>query len=348
MSVTSQFIIDHLDEWKNEILSHSIDKQNALEQAKLNNPWFTELEIERMLNSICNEYLEREKLLSWFNSYSYDQVKSNPKNIAIIAAGNIPLVGFHDMLCSIISGHSTQIKLSEKDKVLPVWIFDLLTQINPSLKEKIKFVSQIKDFDAVVATGSDLAGDHFKYYFGKYPHIIRSHRNGIALLNGQESTSEIIQLGEDLFSYYGLGCRNVSKIYVPKDYDFIPLIKTLDEHFRYVRDLTKYFNNYEYNLAIHLLNRSKFLQGDSCLFLESTLIPSRIAIVHYEYYDHLNITFEEIKNSLDKIQCIVTNIPTSILPCQKLGSSQHPSLANYADDMDTMKFLTQDIYSWND
>ncbi|MEP7195848.1 MAG: acyl-CoA reductase [Saprospiraceae bacterium] len=333
-------LVSQFDRWKELILQNNELKETTIQNAQIENGWFTPLEIERMLNSIQAQFLDSERLKSWLNTYEINN-SSRELSIGLIAAGNIPLVSFHDIFCLLISGHQLQIKLSDKDKILPFWLLNLFSNHFAEYKSKINYVDQLKNYDAVIATGGEIASNHFNYYFKDSPKLIRSHRNSIAILSGNESEQEVIQLGLDIFSYYGLGCRNVSKIYVPEGFDFPAFIEILDNHYIYVRQNNKYHNNYDYNLAIYTLNKSKFYQGESSLFLESNSISSRIACLNYEYYKDIDQLENELNNKLIQIQSIQSNMKFNKLSTFQLGDSQYPSLSDYADGIDTMKFLLQ-------
>jgi hypothetical protein len=253
-------------------------------------------------------------------------------------AGNVPLVGFHDLLCVLISGNKLLAKLSSDDnKMLPA-IVDLLVQINPGFKDLVKVTDgKMEKFDAVIATGSNNTSRYFDYYFGKYPNIIRKNRNGVAVLTGTESQVELEGLADDIFLYYGLGCRNVSKLYLPKDYDLIKLMQVL-EFRKSISENHKYFNNYEYNKAIYLVNGTNHFDAGNLILTENESIASPVSVVFYEFYEDL----EKLKNSLslisDKIQCIVSK-ETFGKNTVQFGKSQEPALWDYADGVDTMEFL---------
>ncbi|NOT38603.1 MAG: acyl-CoA reductase [Saprospiraceae bacterium] len=323
-------------EWKNKILRQTESKVQAYAKAEHNNSWFTSKEIDRMLDSITKSYLDASKYNSWIQNYN---LNSKYDTVGLIAAGNIPLVLFHDVLCILATGATVKIKLSEKDSILPQWILNLLIDLDDQFSSKIEYVDRIQNVDAIIATGSDLSGNQFKSYFGKYPNIIRTHRNSIAVLSGNEDDSEIISLGEDVFSYYGLGCRNVSKIYVPENYDFEKLLRIWDENFEYVMNNNKYKNNFDYNLAIHILNKAKMFQSLSTLLVESHSLNSRIACVHYEVYKEIPQLIQNLNEQQDKIQDITSSSDISIPHAKRIGSSQYPELTDYADGVDTMKFL---------
>ncbi len=330
--------INFFNKLKQKLDEHSSSELEVFNTAFQKNQWFTLDEIHRMLNVISNRYLDPNSLKAWLSQYNLTPI-SKIKTIAIISAGNIPLVSFQDLLCVLVCGYKAQVKLSEKDTVLYHWIKDLIQDCDPSIASRIEFTERIHDYDAVIATGSDLAANHFKHYFQKKPNIIRGHRNSIAILNGDETEFDFIELGKDIFYYYGLGCRNVSKIYVPFNYDFSPLLKTLDSHFSYVRNHTKFQNNYDFQLAISLINPVHFLQGETILFIENEQLGSPLATIHFEYYiDEVDLK-HKIDEHANKLQCIVSNKNLDFIPVNPFGTSQLPGLLDYPDNIDIMNFL---------
>jgi Acyl-CoA reductase (LuxC) len=277
--------------------------------------------------------LEPHALSEW--AARYDLV-TQPKKIAVVMAGNIPMVGFHDFLSVLICGHSIQIKTSSKDTVLMKFIAGRLMGIEPRFRESITFAEQLKEFDAIIATGSDNASRYFEYYFGKYPCIIRKNRTSVAILHGNETDDELKALGTDIFSYFGLGCRNVSKIFLPISYDVKRLFPPW-ESFREIIHHHKYCNNYDYQKSILLVTSTPFLDNGFVMLQETSRLVSPISVVYYEYYENS----AALKNILDglstKIQCVVENTPESSV---KFGQAQFPGLSDYADQVDTLQFLT--------
>jgi hypothetical protein len=252
-------------------------------------------------------------------------------------AGNIPLVGFHDLLCVLISGHMAQIKLSSKDSKLPSYIIKHLLWLEPGFEKNISVTEgKLHDFDAVIATGSDNSARYFHQYFGKYPNIIRKNRTSVAVLSGNESTQELSQLGEDVFSYFGLGCRNVSKIYAPVGYDFTLLLDAW-QGFHDIIHHHKYSNNYDYQKSILLVNRLPFLDNGFVLLQENERLVSPISVVYTESYTTPKNLHEKLSAIREKIQCITGN-GDSFIP---FGQAQYPSLGDYADQIDTLKFLSE-------
>lgn len=322
-----------------EIILNFCNKLNKLcSELKHYNGWYDEVNVRQMLFSL-GESLKKEKLLKWVEKYdpSISELKDE-KIIAIVMAGNIPAVGFHDFLSVLISGNKLLAKLStDDDKLIPA-IAELLISIEPEFKPNIKFTTDpLKSFDAVIATGSNNTSRYFDYYFSAYPHIIRKNRNGIAIISGNESDIELGGLASDIFNYYGLGCRNVSKVFIPENYDFIRLLEVLGKR-KDVSENHKYFNNYEYNKAIFLVNGRKYFDTGNVLLVEDINIASPISVLNFEFYSNIGEAKKIIEMDADKIQCVITNneaFPNRIL----FGKSQQPELWEYADGVDTVEFL---------
>jgi hypothetical protein len=300
--------------------------------AKNENSWFTKETINSAFEGI-NGYLEEANLRKWTAAYNLTDVK--PKVVGVVMAGNLPLVGFHDFLAVLISGHSVLVKLSSKDRVLPLLIAEELIAIEPRFDSAIQFEEQLKNFDAVIATGGDNSARYFHYYFGKYPNVIRKNRTSCAVLKGNESDQEIEALGNDIFNYFGLGCRNVSKIFVPKNYEIISLFPKW-EKFNDVINHHKYHNNYDYQKSILLINGNHFFDTGFLLVEENQKLVSPISVLYYERYEDESDLALKILEAKDKIQCIVGKMTPASIP---FGQAQSPMLWDYADQIDTLKFL---------
>ena len=309
---------------------------SALKQkAYFHNNWFTETNVDLAFNSIADNFLNEKKINKWLKAYSERKNMdiSKPQIVGLVMAGNIPLVGFHDLLCVLFSGNKAFIKLSSKDNILLPFITEVLISYNSKFEDYIVFGERLKPMDAVIATGSNNSARYFDYYFKKYPHLIRKNRGSVAVLNGSESKEDILNLGKDIFQYFGLGCRNVSKLYVPFDYDFVALLDIL-EAFKSVDSLGKYKNNYDYNRTILLMNKTPHLASDFLMVYEDDRIVSPIATLHYAYYVDEDDLQLKLENQATEIQCVVgNNFPVPF------GNTQHPQLWDYADNVDTMKFL---------
>jgi hypothetical protein len=311
--------------------------QNLVNSAVLENPWYTEKHVRQAITAIRNEFLEQKKLINWLEKY--DRLPPNKVfRVALILAGNIPLVGFHDLMCTLFSGHIAIVKLSERDRILIPGLINKMLTWCPDMNDRVIFSERLADFDAVIATGSNQSARYFEKYFGNYPHIIRRNRNSVAVLTGQETDDELRLLGNDIFSYFGLGCRNVSKIYVPVQYDFTGLLVILNE-FKDLADHNKYRNNYDYHLATALINREAYMSNDCLLLLQNTSIASRVAVLHYEFYQSKEHLKTELIRHRDEIQCVVGNLSFYGVEVVPFGVAQCPQLDNYADGLDTMTFL---------
>lgn len=282
--------------------------------------------------------LDREKLEHWTARYPSLEKKRTFKTIGVVPAGNVPLVGFHDFLCILISGHRYLAKLSSKDEFLPKLIARWLTELEPRLGDRIHMTGDhLKDMDAVIATGSSNTARYFEYYFGKYPHIIRKNRNGVAVLNGKEGPRELEALSNDIFRYFGLGCRNVTQLYLPVNYDFDSFYPHM-LGWKHLIDHHKYANNYSYYKAIYLLEKIPFLDNGFLMVRQDRAISSPISVLYYDFYNNFDQLIRELENHKEQIQCIVSidpSVPGAIPP----GKSQQPELWDYADHVDTMEFL---------
>lgn len=302
------------------------------ERAYRENPWFIPEFITLSIQNIADKFLSEKALIEWINHYSIPETNSNPKNIGLVMAGNIPLVGFHDLLCCFISGHKTTIKPSSKDTVLIKFIIAEMTNWNPELSNWVQFAENLKGCDAYIATGSNNTSRYFEYYFGKYPHIIRKNRTSVAILDGSETTDELNALADDIQLYFGLGCRNITKIYVPEGYDFLPILNALRKYEHYM-DFHKYKHNYDYHLAILIMSNRYYMNNDSIILTENIAAYSPVSQIHYEKYSDKQKLIEFLKGN-EEIQCVIGHGHF------KFGTAQSPSLFDYADGVDTMQFLT--------
>ncbi|WP_435412749.1 acyl-CoA reductase [Psychroserpens mesophilus] len=307
--------------------------KHQIKLAHEHNGWFKRENILFALNGWSNQ-LTSNNINQWLSKYKFNQ--ENPKTIAIIMAGNIPLVGFHDFLSVLISGHHVLVKQSSNDKHLLPFLAKYLEHVMPEFKSRIRFTeNKLEHFDAVIATGSDNTARYFEYYFKDKPSIIRRNRNSIAVLTGHETEDELKALAEDIFRYYGLGCRNVSKLYVPKNYNFDTFFKAMYDWHPIIHE-NKYANNYDYNKAVYLMSEFDMLENGFLMLKEDESFSSPIATVFYERYNSLDELKEILKQKEDLIQCIVSNgfIEDEV----KFGQTQLPNLWNYADGVDTISF----------
>ncbi|MGB5419125.1 acyl-CoA reductase [Algibacter sp.] len=308
--------------------------KHQLKLAKEHNGWFTEENITFAIKS-WSDALTLDNLSKWLKPYNFDTIK--PKRVAIIMAGNIPLVGFHDFLSVLISGHSVLVKQSSNDKHLLPFLAKYLEFIEPQFKGNITFTeAKIENFDAVIATGSNNTARYFEYYFKGKPSIIRNNRNSVAVLSGDETPENLKNLSEDIFRYYGLGCRNVSKLFVPKNYDFKAFFEGI-YHWHPIVEKAKYANNYDYNKAVYLMSEFDMLENGFFMIKEDESLASPIATLFYEYYEDASKLKANLEVNKEKIQCIVSNgfVKNEIA----FGATQNPQLWDYADDVDSVEFL---------
>ena len=303
-----------------------------LKEASLYNPWFTLKNLRLSLKNWAIE-LKKVKIENWLSGYNIH--KNNSKTVAIIMAGNIPIVGFHDLLSSMLLNFKCLIKLSSDDKILIPFIVNFLEFRNPSFKNRITFESnKLKNFDAVIATGSDNSHKYFEFYFSNYPNIIRKTRHSVAVLDGNETDHDLSLLSNDIFNYFGLGCRSVSKVFIPLGYDLDLLFNAFYKH-KEVINHNKYANNFDYNKAVFLMSEDKFVENGFIILKEESKLGSPIGCLYYQYYDDLNYIYKSIKEKSDKIQCVVSNDKNTVA----FGSTQCPKLEDYADNIDTLDFL---------
>jgi Acyl-CoA reductase (LuxC) len=296
------------------------------------NGWFTPKNVEGALEGIAH-LLEETELRKFAESVQ----EPTPRTVAVIMAGNIPGVGFHDLLCVLISGHSLLIKPSSDDHLLIPFFCKILTHYESELAQRIQFAEgKLSHFDAIIATGSNSSALHFEYYFKKYPRIIRKNRNSVAVLNGEESKEDLENLGKDIFSYFGLGCRNVSKLYVPEGYSFDSFFEAMYQY-RSVADNKKYFSNYEYHRALFLLEKIDFLDNNFMIVRKASQLSSPVSVIHFETYEDIKKLTAQLKACENEIQCIAGKLQLpQMLP---LGKTQSPSINDFADRVNTLDFL---------
>jgi len=323
--------IDVLLKLKDYILQNDETVQSLKENAERQNGWFTQAFIELALQTICTYYLNEEALTEFAKSIQTAEEKGRQQTVGITMAGNIPLVGFHDFLCVFLSGHKQRIKFSTKDDVLLPHFMQKLYEWDDSNLELVSASEMLKGCDAYIATGSNNSAKYFEFYFAKYPHIIRRNRTSIAILDGNETEEELEQLADDIYQYFGLGCRNVTKLYVPETYDFIPMLAAFRKY-DHLKHHNKFRNNLDYNLALYILNNQLYMSSESILVVEHQSIFSAIAVVHYEQYSDNNKLIEQLHAS-DEIQAIIGHghIP--------FGKAQTPSIFDFADNVNTIHFL---------
>lgn len=312
------------------------DFVSLIELSQSHNGWFTPEQVYFSIQS-WSKALTEENINQWLQPYDFSKVQ--PKTVGLILAGNIPLVGFHDFLSVLISGHKVLVKTSSNDQKLLPFLAHYLISIQPEIKDYITFTEgKLENFDAVIATGSNNTARYFEYYFKDKPSIIRKNRNSVAVLDGSETEEQLIALGEDIFRYFGLGCRNVSKLFVPRGYQFDAFFKAIFAY-KEVVYYEKYANNYDYNKAVFLMSNFKLLDNEFITLKEDTSYASPISSLFYEYYDSLETVENQLREKADQIQCVVSKgvVANSV----DFGQTQLPNLWDYADNVDTLSFLSQ-------
>jgi len=320
-----------------EIYASATRLKEYIPRAIYSNGWFEAGNIEQAILAIA-DMLSTASLHRWVEKYKITE--HEPKRVGVLLAGNIPLVGFHDFMCVLCSGNKFIGKLSSKDDRLLPLLANVLIDIDPSFSSQIEFTNGTLDnIDAIIATGSDNTSKHIEFYFGNYPNIIRKNRNAIAVIDGSESEEELVALGHDIFDYFGLGCRSVSKVYVPQGYDLDHIFKGLFPYKDVVSN-KKYGNNYDYYKAIYLMAQTKLIENGFILLKEDQQIASPVAVLHYEYYSDFEVMLQTLNVSRDQIQCVISTKPISGFRTVPFGKAQSPAVDDYADGIDTLDFLT--------
>ena len=318
-----------------ELLSKTEQFNDIFDKAEQQNSWFTRANVIFAFKS-WSEALSENNVQQWLSQYQLPQTTS-PKKILIIMAGNLPLVGLHDLLCVLVTGHKAIVKLSSNDCVLLPYLITQMKTFAPEWTEAVTFTDdKVTEYDAVIATGSNNTARYFEYYFGKKPHIIRKNRHSVAVLTGKETPEELFALGKDIFLYYGLGCRSISKLFVPKGYDFNLLFQAIYPYKDIIQE-QKYANNYDYNKAVYLMSLFQLLENGFLLLKEDEHYGSPIATLFYEYYTDVASLKEKLTTDAEKIQCVVAhNFTTEEVA---FGETQIPQLWDYADGVDTLNFI---------
>ncbi|WP_207435481.1 acyl-CoA reductase [Sabulibacter ruber] len=312
------------------------ERRYLARRASEHNNFFDFPNVSAALDGIAS-MLQKEQLEAWLAQYDIPQINPSPKKVGVVMAGNIPAVGFHDALCVLLAGHILQAKPASGDPFLLPHLLSKLVDIEPGFQEQIQLVHMMKESDAVIATGSDNTARHFEFYFANRPHIIRRNRTSVAVLTGNETKEELASLGDDILQYYGLGCRNVSKAYVPQDYDFTPFFEAIQSK-QEVANHHKYQNNYDYNKSIYLVNGVPHLDNGFLMVTENQQLVSPISVLFYETYTDQQDLGQKLEAVQEKLQCVVSkeaHWPRSFA----FGQAQCPSVNDYADGVDTMEFL---------
>lgn len=317
-----RYMLDPSEEW-----------EEVKARAYRENQWFIPEFIEHAVENIARQFLNPSFLQDWAAGYRVPEKQSSPKNVGIVMAGNIPLVGFHDFLCVFLSGHIATIKTSSKDEVLIKHLVKKLYEWDAAVRDELRFAERLTGCDAYIATGSNNSGRYFDYYFGKYPHIIRRNRTSVAVLDGTETTAELEALSDDIQLYFGLGCRNVTQLFIPKNYDFLPLLNTLRKYEHFM-EFHKYKHNFDYHLALLIMGNKYYMNNDTVVMTENVSPFSPVSQLHYRFYQDPAELSASLQNN-DDIQCIIGH---DYLP---FGKAQSPGLSDYADGVDTMAFLVE-------
>ncbi len=309
------------------------DLDLLMRKTAIENPWFTD-ENQKFAFQQWADLLTEENINRWISEYS---ISKTSKRVGLILAGNIPLVGLHDVISVVLSNHIPVIKLSSKDRYMIPFLLKKWNEFSEG-NIRFEFVEKLENFEAVIATGSNNTARYLEYYFKNSLHIIRKNRTSIAVLKGDETDAELQLLAEDIFRYFGLGCRNVTRLLIPEDF----LIDRLFENFLHFKDIInhhKYANNYDYNRAVYLLNQDQFWDNNFVMLKEDDQLFSPLSVINFSRYSSLENVRNFIAEHKEDIQCVVAK-PELGLDSVALGEAQHPGLNTYADNVDTMKFLS--------
>lgn len=333
LSELGYFLREFLEESETSESALNKDFNAVIARSEIENPWFTKENIRFALNSWA-EILTQDSIKNWVGKY---QENKTPKKVGLILAGNIPMVGFHDVVSTLVSGHEAKIKLSSKDRLLIPFLLKVWNEFS-NQQLKYSLVERLEGFDAVVATGSNNTARYLEYYFKDYLNIIRKNRTSVAILSGKETDKELQLLGEDIFRYFGLGCRNVTKLMLPEDFSLDRLFDNLLPY-KEVINHNKYANNYDYNRAVYLLNQEKFWDNNFVMLKEDSKLFSPVAVLNFSRYKNVDEVKGFISENEQEIQCVVAK-PEIGLNSVNIGETQKPSLNTYADNVDTMEFLS--------
>ena len=323
---------DHLRGPEDEFLTA------LMKRTEFNNGWFTVDRQQRAIRAVAEQFLDRDRLRAWAAGYPVTATAPDV-TVGLVLAGNIPLVGMHDIVATFVAGHRAQIKPSSKDPYVLPYLLKLLARFAPASEAYFRLVEHLTGFDAVIATGSNNSARYFEAYFGTYPHIIRRNRNAVAVLTGAETAEELAALGDDIFAYFGLGCRNVSHLFVPRGYDFQALLESLHA-WKHLQNHTKWKNNFDYNFALLTLNKEQFYHNGAIILREAEPLASHIAGLYFTYYDDTDQLARLIGQREEEIQLIVARPGVVDQPTYRFGEAQRPTLSDYADGVDTLAFLT--------
>ena len=322
-------------------LGERLKQEEAMPEAllykvKAHNPWFIPENVNGAISGIVEQYLDKDKLEEWVSEYSI--IETTPKKVGLILAGNIPLVGIHDVISVFIAGHYSYLKLSDKDNILLPIILEEIAKISKETQPYFNVVERLTEFDAVIATGSNNSQKYFEKYFSQVPSIIRANRNGVAVIYKDSTPDDLSELGKDIFSYFGLGCRNVSKLYLEEGVELKQFYEPIEKYYDIINH-HKYKNNYDYTNALYLMNKEEYFSNNFLILRPNTSLSSRISAVHFERFSDTANLVEELELRKGEIQCIVSDRGLGTLKVLNFGMSQKPGLKDYADDIDTIEFL---------
>ncbi|MBI1194159.1 MAG: acyl-CoA reductase [Bacteroidetes bacterium] len=324
-----------LSRWADALRS-APDRSEIIRKAGDRNPWFGPQQVEDALSGISEGLLKPSALEAWLTAYPHLDEQVAAKTVGLVLAGNLPLVGFHDVLCVLVAGHRAQIKLSAKDPVLLPWALDLLLELEPELAGRWTFAERLQHYDAVIATGSDNSNRYFLHYFRHVPHLLRGNRTSAAILQGDETADELEALGRDIFQYFGLGCRSVSHLFLAKDVDITKLLDAL-EPFAPILEHARYRHNFDYQRTLLLLNRTQHLGSDFLSIVENPALVSPISVLHYTRFQSPEELGQLLEHHREGLQVVVGRAK-GLVP---FGRAQQPGPADYADQKDTLAFLAK-------
>lgn len=323
--------LQHAFEW----METSPDAEPVLQQAYFQNRWFEEAQVRKAIAQWRNSLADQE-VTTWLQRYTWPQEIHN-KHLGVIMAGNVPFVGLHDLMVGVLTGYRVSAKLASDDAILPKALLAKAAEFDGVWQRQITFAEQLKSLEVAIATGSNNSARYFSAYFKHIPHVIRNHRNGLAVLNGQETTEDFIALGRDVFDYYGLGCRNITHLLLPQGYDFTPLFQCWDAHYAHIQDHNKYINNYQYHRAMLLMNLDPHIDTGYVIAKENEALYAPVGMLHYSYYNDASEIAPKLTAWESQLQCVVSNIEG--IGAMAFGQAQCTMLGDYADGVDTAQWL---------
>lgn len=308
----------------------SLEYDEVIARAEINNPWFIKTFVLQALG-VWADALTENGVDKWLKSYPQGKTA---KNISVIGAGNIPLVAFHDCISVLASGHNLWLKCSTDDEILLPFIINRLLSFEKSLENSLELKTQgLQKADALIATGSNNSARYFEYYFRHMPMILRKNRSSVAVITDEVSNETLESLADDMFSYFGKGCRSVGKLFVPENFNIQRVFEN-SVKYSYFKNHNKYVNNFDYHRAIYLMNQDKFLENDFFVIRESDKMHAPVGVCFYERYSDLDKVKEKVNALSDELQ-VISGLDESAA----IGCNQMTTLLDYADGVDTMEFL---------